>query len=267
MRCSSTSPFTSSAKRLLIISGGTFPGRKPGSLTCLASAFTVRSVALRTSSAGTSNVKTFFVGDSSTYEVIIGFLPGALCGHLTWCGRRDSNPHGSPHGILSPPRLQVPPLPRRGPPNLARGSPGTALRARRRGGAPSPRPRRGAPKFSVVSLASGASGRSGSVETEGALAGTPGPHDRAGCGIPGPGSARPQPHPRSEARRAHPQHVLGGIAVQREPHDPARPAAAGHPAQHVLDFGLQRPLGAGVILPTGGREDRPRTGRDERTQQ
>src|ERR1039457_1453087 len=28
MRCSSTSPFTSSAKRLLIISGGTFPGPK-----------------------------------------------------------------------------------------------------------------------------------------------------------------------------------------------------------------------------------------------
>src|SRR5664279_4916354 len=121
MRCSSTSPFTSSAKRLLIISGGTFPGRKPGSRTCLANAFTVRSVALRTSSAGTSNVKTFFVGDSSTYEVIIGFLPGALCGHLTWCGRRDSNPHGSPHGILSPARLPIPPLPRRGPPNLARG--------------------------------------------------------------------------------------------------------------------------------------------------
>src|SRR5450830_557900 len=29
MRCSSTSPFTSSAKRFLIISGGTFPARKP----------------------------------------------------------------------------------------------------------------------------------------------------------------------------------------------------------------------------------------------
>ena len=74
MRCSSTSPFTSSAKRFLIISGGTFPGRKPGSRTCLANAFTVRSVALRTSSAGTSKVKTFFVGDSSTNEVIIGSL-------------------------------------------------------------------------------------------------------------------------------------------------------------------------------------------------
>lgn len=29
-----------------------------------------------------------------------------------WCGRRDLNPQGLPHGILSPARLPVPPLPR-----------------------------------------------------------------------------------------------------------------------------------------------------------
>jgi proteasome lid subunit RPN8/RPN11 len=31
---------------------------------------------------------------------------------MRWCGRGDSNPHGLPHGILSPARLPVPPLPR-----------------------------------------------------------------------------------------------------------------------------------------------------------
>lgn len=42
-----------------------------------------------------------------------------------WCGRRDSNPHGLPHGILSPARLPVPPRPR------GRSS---GFRTRRRGG-------------------------------------------------------------------------------------------------------------------------------------
>src|SRR5262245_61245139 len=32
--------------------------------------------------------------------------------HPEWCERRDSNPQGFPHGILSPARLPVPPLSR-----------------------------------------------------------------------------------------------------------------------------------------------------------